>query len=546
MVQSLQSFVSRDADVYHPSKSALAQVSGETPSFATRSDSGHTFIERETHSVDASRRFISGRRNVEPVVSAEKPLSPSSKMSQAHSQKKSEPMSLAAFIGGRATGPRLNKHAPQQNATDPTQFEQRSTIAAPHPVFGRGGIAMPGLVGQRPSTVRFQESPSVNQISVAANSRTPPVTKRHDDKGVERAATPQGARSNGRHSVSQKFSGIGDDPAISHKTDLKEQIVFPPTPGGKEQPLPYQRPGIRERAISTPAGAHSRKDGDRPSSRSSERKVSQFQGVGPSTPNSDRFTSPSPSLANPRHPPRSSYAATPVQKLPAATTYLARPIQPEPRPLPQSNISSSSIIPSPAFIKPPAGKELTPSISRLHGRGFVQSMVKISSQLESPTPVSPSPPSKSRTPRKSSVLDRWQPVMASNSAPSPSGSPKSVSTHSSATTGVPRPSSTEPAKKFLRTRASLPSISQGVTETSAVLERNASLLRKMPPDGAPGLGSATTMAIYKPSPSPVETEFTNVDELGVRKGPASAEDVEKTRVPTEFHPASAKPLSHVR
>lgn len=535
MVQSVQSFVSSDAVVYHLSKSALAQVSGETPSLATRSDSGHTAIEREMHSADASRRFISGRHNLEP----EKPLSQSSKMSQAPSQKKSEPMSLAAFMGGRATGPRLNKHAPQQDATDPTQFEQRTTIAAPHPIFGRGGIAMPGLVGQRPFTARVQES---GQISAAANSHTLPVNKRHGDKAVERAVTPQEARGNERHFASRKSSGIGDDPAISHKTDLKEQIVFPPTPGGKEQP-PYQKPGIRERAISTPAGVYSRKGGDRSSSRSSERKVSQFQGVDASTPNRDRYTPSSPSLANARHSPRSSYTASPVQKLPAAPAYLARPIQPEPRPLPQSNTISSSIIPSPAFMKPPAAKDLTPSISRLQGRGFVQSMVKISSQLE--TPASPSPPSKSRTPRKSSVLDRWQPVMASsNSTPSPSGSRKSVSTHSSAATGVSRPSSTEPATKLLRTRASLPSISQGVTEASGTeLERNASLLRKMPPDGAPGLGSATTMAIYKPSPSPVETEFTNVDELGVRKGPASTEDVAKTRVPTEFPP---KPLSHVR
>ncbi|GJE92255.1 hypothetical protein PsYK624_084080 [Phanerochaete sordida] len=58
-----------------------------------------------------------------------------------------EPMSLAAFIGGRATAPRLNKHAPQQDAYDATQYEQRK-ITAPHPVFGRGGIALPGLAAK--------------------------------------------------------------------------------------------------------------------------------------------------------------------------------------------------------------------------------------------------------------------------------------------------------------------------------------------------------------------------------------------------------------
>jgi hypothetical protein len=536
--------------VYQASKFASVR---ETPSLATRSDSGHTVNERETYQADASRRFISGRLNVQPVAGAEKPLSQDSKMSQAFSQKKSEPISLAAFMGGRATGPRLNKHAPQQDAADPTQFEQRTHIAAPHPVFGRGGIAMPGLVGQRPSAGRFQGGSSADKIFVTTHSQAPPVTKRYDGKAVERAVVSMEAggsasqRTNATQTVITRSSRIGEDSAISHKADAQE-LVFPRAPGGKERSVPYQNPSTRERAISTPAGAYSRKDTDRPSSRSSERKSSQFHGVGVDTPNTNRNTSssPSPSLVssvNTRHSPPTSYAVKPVQKFPAGTAFLARPIQPEPRLVPQTN--PSSILPSPAFMKSSTPKEVTPSISRLQGRGFVQNMVKISSQLESPAPVSPT--SKSRAPRKSSVLDRWQPVMASNSTPSPPGSPKSVSTHSSATTNVPRPSPTEPVKKFLRSRASLPSISQGLTEASgAELERNVSLLRKMPPDGAPGLGSATTMAIFKPSRSPVETEFTNVDELGVRMGPVSAEDVERTRVPIELSPPSAKPLSHVR
>ena len=35
----------------------------------------------------------------------------------------SQPVSLAAIIGGRASGPRLNKHAPQEDAHDPTKFD---------------------------------------------------------------------------------------------------------------------------------------------------------------------------------------------------------------------------------------------------------------------------------------------------------------------------------------------------------------------------------------------------------------------------------------
>lgn len=476
-------------------------------------------------------------------------------MSQAFSQKKSEPISLAAFMGGRATGPRLNKHAPQQDASDPTQFEQRTHIAAPHPVFGRGGIAMPGLVGQRPSAGRFQGGSSPDKISVTTHSQAPPVTQRYNGKAVEHAVASMEAggsasqKTHATQTVVTQSSRIGEDSAISHKADAQD-LIFPRVPGGKERSVPYQNPSTRERAISTPAGAYLKKDTDRPSSRSSERKSSQFHGVGVDTPNTNRnsSSSPSPSLVssvNTRHSPPTSCTVKPAQKFPAGTSFLARPIQPEPRLVPQTNIIPASILPSPAFMKSPTPKEVTPSISRLQGRGFVQNMVKISSQLESPAPVSPT--SKSRAPRKSSVLDRWQPVMTSNSTPSPPGSPRSVSTHSSATTNVPRPSPTEPVKKFLRSRASLPSISQGITEASeAELDRNASLLRQMPPDGAPGLGSATTMAIFKPSRSPVETEFSNVDELGVRMGPVSVEDIERTRAPIELSSPSAKPLSHVR
>jgi hypothetical protein len=61
-----------------------------------------------------------------------------------------KPISLAAFMGSRETGPRMNKHAPQQDAHDPTQFEQRRSITSPHPVFGKNGVAMPGLAPKSP------------------------------------------------------------------------------------------------------------------------------------------------------------------------------------------------------------------------------------------------------------------------------------------------------------------------------------------------------------------------------------------------------------
>ncbi|TFK26480.1 hypothetical protein FA15DRAFT_667361 [Coprinopsis marcescibilis] len=104
--------------------------------------------------------------------------------------KPGEPVSLASFMGGRATGPRLNKHAPQQNAHDPTQFNYPDT-SAPHPIFGRGGVAMPGMVSKQdlggsngrsiPPKPGYSASPSIQKIEETSKPntlRTPTVAER--------------------------------------------------------------------------------------------------------------------------------------------------------------------------------------------------------------------------------------------------------------------------------------------------------------------------------------------------------------------------------
>jgi hypothetical protein len=117
--------------------------------------------------------------------------------------KKPEAMSLAAFIGGRATGPILRKHAPQQDAHDPTQFEQHTSFTAPHPVFGKGGIAMPGMTSIGRSAPKsspvglphnnMEGSPSLIDTS-AKRERTlsnPPGTKRHVARAQIYTLSPQ-------------------------------------------------------------------------------------------------------------------------------------------------------------------------------------------------------------------------------------------------------------------------------------------------------------------------------------------------------------------
>ena len=526
------------------SEPTIARIYHETSSHP-RPNSTQPIVERQE--TDALRRHTNkGYNGRSAAFSAEKkPFSQNPILQPSMSEKGLEPTSLAAFIGGRATGPRLNKHAPQQDATDTMQFEQRTHITAPHPVFGRGGVALPGLAGQQPSAMRVQETNTTGyrpQSSLAAKDIDHPrerstSPKKVEDKEDKENRTSQTADDEALSLVSQRIATEGKS-TVSQRAIVREQVAFPRSTGVGDETVPYQRTGSRARATSTPA--HATKDTARST------RTSQYPDVRSRAPQRDRLASQfeaSP-IAVRRSPGLNGSSS---QKLP----YLARPIQPIPRPTSQPSIVPPSVVPSPAFMKPPAPKDPSPSISRLQGRGFVQSMVKISSRLESPAATPPSPPTKPRSPRKSSVLDRWQPAMAaSSSVPPAPASPKRVTlarahpSNAPTSGSAPRSSSAEPVKQ-LRTRASLPSISQGVTEAAEVeVERNASLLRKMPPDGAPGLGSATTMAIYKPSES---TEFPNVDELGIRKqnGGLPAEDARKARASSGL-PSFGKPLSHVR
>src|ERR1700759_638733 len=100
----------------------VARINHETSGYP-RPHSAQPIVER--HETDVLRRHTNkGSNGHGAAFSAEKkPFSQNPIMQPTISERGSEPTSLAAFIGGRATGPRLNKHAPQQEATDPSQFE---------------------------------------------------------------------------------------------------------------------------------------------------------------------------------------------------------------------------------------------------------------------------------------------------------------------------------------------------------------------------------------------------------------------------------------
>ncbi|KIK67283.1 hypothetical protein GYMLUDRAFT_862508 [Collybiopsis luxurians FD-317 M1] len=280
----------------------------------------------------------------------------------ATSPRSSGPMSLAAFMGGRATGPVLNKHAPQQDVHDPTQFEDRTRITAPHPVFGRGGVAMPGLAASNRFTGKDGNGKSSPVVSPKyANggislSSTPPLVIRERSSSPtkivdDRPVSPQKTGGRGRTtSTPSESSG----PTSPQKTGIRERTVSSPSPAlspvrsyahAKEKPMSPQPTETRERTLSTPA--------------------TELEASMKSRPVSATFSPPKTPTQ-----PRSS----PSQKSPVITPSLAKPIRPEPKPSPQAPHISFSQNTSPAFLKPPGQKEPTPSLSRLQGRGFVQNM----------------------------------------------------------------------------------------------------------------------------------------------------------------------------
>jgi hypothetical protein len=381
----------------------------------------------------------------------------------AHASQKSEASSLAAFIGGRATGPRLNRHAPQQDVHDPTQFVQPD-LSAPHPVFGKGGIAMPGMMTK----------PVESSFSIASMSTTPSAQSRGENTGNR---TTSGSSSK----ELEGFASVDRNPS--------------PTKGFGAT--------TRDRTISTPSYSRS---------------------IGTSYELSRSSVSPTPRLSN-------------------STLGLAQPIRPD--------IKASSIVPqipstympSPAFQKPLSQKDPTPSISRLQGRGFVQSMVKVSAEISSPTTPSPSK-SRPASGRKNTVLDRWPPNMQADTSPTrPTSSHPDVMRRSTTFNTMSTISddlnyvSTHAtgSSRSLKPVASLPSLINAATPREIDPPVDESLV----PEKPSGLGSASTMVVLKPSKSSGNLgQIPWHEELGMKHNPTNI-----SRQGSPFSPRSEKATS---
>ncbi|KIY67156.1 hypothetical protein CYLTODRAFT_422772 [Cylindrobasidium torrendii FP15055 ss-10] len=409
--------------------------------------------------------------------------------------KSNDAISLAAFMGGKATGPRLNRHAPQQDAHDPTQFEQRSRVDAPHPIFGSKGVAMPGMVARKTAG----NNQATFQTPSAAAPAPAAVTVPVDEARVRRQSTPSLAARYLEHASSPR-------PVSPLKISSRDRTIS--TPGPK--PVATTGPPSRSRTPQPP-------------------RVSS-----PAVPAPARATTPqvhSPAPTQPRVPT-------------ASTPSLARAVQPTPRtsmgpPIPLSHSSSA------AFLKAPVQKDPTPSISRLQGRGFVHQMVQQSRDLGGPSsPASAKDESgKLLGARKASVLDRWQPEGSPVKSPPPV-LPKAVPIKKTKTIGPEQTATTPPPPRVVKHSPSLPSVKG---------RKSPSPTRTDIPSHEPSFGSATTMMIIKPttpkpkSPRPKSppavrqpaVSFSAVDELGVSRMSTGSKVTF-----ADMAPEPRKPLAH--
>lgn len=535
-------------------------------------------------------------------------------------------------MGGNASGPRLRRHEAQLDAS--TAYDGRTDHGPVHPVFGRGGIAMPGMVGRDAATAPPSPSPSVStslsqpapsspalqvvssEASRARTLSTSNVARRYVEKIEERASG---------QSSSPKLSGLGirERRQSTPHGGLSELKVAPTSP-------PPSRPPSQNIGGWAAVPAESRPKA--PSTTDTRPKTPTTSEARPKTPVADSRSKTAPAIVESRSKtplaefPTKTFVDEPRAKTPGTdTTRAMAPIQSSPTrptfpgavpwqtPRHQSTpqLPSISTIPpksprppspirgthapqpqrgiSPAFLRPPVSsspKDPTPSISRLQGRGFVQSIVQASDRIRGDSQGSPSAapkhvfPSPSPSPshvvnelrekgaRRASVLDRWSPMMNANgsgtpSLPLPAAKSASATPTRSHTPHVSMKSGqgqdapvvkTHDTGRSVRTAVSLPSIPKTPLKKSDGLPVQ---------DGEEKLGSSSTMISYiKPVKTGDDPVVPDVDELGVKAGGvgpgtggsgvnqgAVAGTPGKAKTPRVSAPlptSPGKPLSHVR
>ncbi|KAF9222681.1 hypothetical protein BS17DRAFT_755785 [Gyrodon lividus] len=353
---------------------------------------------------------------------------------------KPAPISLAAFMGGSASGPRLKRHEPQVDVS--LAHDGRAENGSVHPIFGRGGVAMPGMVGRgsagappTPSAPAstpppvFDPAPptprtAVSELSRSRTTSASNVARRYVEKLEEQGSTK---------SPSPKLSGLGirerriSTPAgsLSGELRLNTPVILPSRPlsqnlGGRttspdtrvKSPTMETRPktptAIAEIRSKTPTASEVLPKTQAAESRPktpvvvesrSKTPATEFRTKTPvgepraKTPSADTTREKTPVHPSPTRTSFPSAAAwqTPRHQLPTnlPSVSLSNNTVPPKSPAPPSPVRTTHApqpqrgVPS-AFLRLPMSssvKDPTPSISRLQGRGFVHSVVQASDRL---------------------------------------------------------------------------------------------------------------------------------------------------------------------
>jgi len=523
--------------------------------------------------------------------------------SSSANKPRQDPRPLAAFMGSRETGPRMNKHAPQQDAHDPTQFEQRRSITSPHPVFGKNGL---------------RTSPRLADLGVASpihtalplNLRerkisTPVVARRYVEK-VESESSPKPSPSSGprdtRESIRKRTMSTpsGPGPSLQRYVNPPKLSLsnVEPTFTNKQSPL---LPQVHN-SLSTSSTPNLHRHSYTPRPLNNEVKPDLPRKPFPSisqpgraeTESPSRPKSPTPSISTPklRRSPSPSTKPTPSSRPATTVTTLARPVEPKPNHL----LHGPKIISfnrSPAFSDRTPPKGATPSLSRLQGRGFVQNMVKASAELGSSTSASPvHTPERTRSEpqKKPSVLDRWSgtgptvSMPATPPTPVPMRKAKTFDPVNVTTSGSPglrqpplasKPTPKRKSQTFENGPDPTPPLSKSPSKGTLVTPKEKEKpLPTTPPatlnGHVPGVGSSNTLVSYiRPTktgdsepPSPVRsktpTATDGAGESAVRKRKsggglreksvsfAASPPRSKAKSAVDVLPPPGKPLSHVR
>ncbi|KAF8502309.1 hypothetical protein F5888DRAFT_1186696 [Russula emetica] len=290
-------------------------------------------------------------------------------------------------------------------------------------------MAMPDLTSRRRVASPTQDHESYSSMTTAS-TRIHSSLAKHE---FNREPTPV-MNNDHRSGVDASRQPLTSTPSAALKRYMERAEQVTSTQSSKTS---FERDVPRPRTMSTPSGTHPAHATPRPS----PRPASPRARIPPRSPNFDAHRTPpafdkdfplskSPSLPSSKSSTTAfitpTKSATPSASSPAfgvnlSTFSTSTPESSKPK---GTSLTPQHRTPS---LHPSKEKDPTPSISRLKGRGFVQSMVKASSALEAAaaSPTKPEVGKFSPSKHSSPVASRWKPEspLPSSSQPAPTPIP---------------------------------------------------------------------------------------------------------------------------